>query len=78
LRFREDQMDKYALITFMSVFARFWHRPLAATEGTATSGETLREVARLSQAEALQRLRSAPDGLAPDEVTKRLRLFGPK
>jgi P-type Mg2+ transporter len=70
-------MDKYALITFMSVFARFWHRPLAATEGTATSGETLREVARLSQAEALQRLRSAPDGLAPDEVIKRLRLFGP-
>jgi P-type Mg2+ transporter len=65
-------MDKYALITFMSVFARFWHRPLAATEGTAT-----REVARLSQAEALQRLRSAPDGLAPDEVIKRLRLFGP-
>jgi P-type Mg2+ transporter len=70
-------MDKYALITFMSAFARFWHRPLAATEGTATSGETLREVARLSQAEALQWLRSAPDGLAPDEVTKRLRLFGP-
>jgi P-type Mg2+ transporter len=70
-------VDKYASIAFMSAFSRLWHRPSAVTEGTAKSGETLGEVARLSQEEVLQRLRSAPDGLAPDEAAERLRLEGP-
>jgi P-type Mg2+ transporter len=66
----------HTLSVFMSIFARL-HRPLAATEGTATSGETLGDVARLSEAEVLQRLRSTPDGLAPGEVAARLDLVGP-
>jgi Mg2+-importing ATPase len=61
----------------MSIFAHLWHRPVAVTEGTATSGKTLGEIASLSQEEVLQRLHSAPDGLAPDEVAERLRSVGP-
>jgi Mg2+-importing ATPase len=61
----------------MSIFAHLWHRPVAVTEGTATSGKTLGEIASLSQEEVLQRLHSAPDGLAPDELADRLRSVGP-
>ena len=65
------------MIAFMSIFAHLWHRPVAVTEGTATSGKTLGEIASLSQEEVLQRLHSAPDGLAPDELADRLRSVGP-
>ncbi|HLJ21221.1 MAG TPA: cation-transporting P-type ATPase, partial [Stellaceae bacterium] len=34
-------------------------------------------MARLPPEETVQRLRSAPDGLAPDEAAERLRLVGP-
>ncbi len=65
------------MIAFPSTFARLWHRPLAIAKGAAPSGETLGDVARLSPDETLQRLRSAPDGLAPDDIAERLRLVGP-
>ena len=60
----------------MSALGRFGHRPSTAVEGTAKSGETLGEVACLSPEEALHRLGTAPDGLAPDEAAERLRLVG--
>jgi len=70
-------VDRYALIAFMSVFARLWRRPLTVTEGAAASGETLGEVARLSPEEALRQLRSTSAGLAPEAVAEQLRLVGP-
>ena len=68
---------KYGLNALTPVFARFWRSSGAVSEGSATSGETLGALARLSPEEALQRLRSMADGLAPDEVEERLRAVGP-
>ena len=69
--------DKHGLSALTRVFARFRRSSSAASEGSAASGETLREFARVSPEEALQRLHSAADGLAPDEVARRLRTVGP-
>jgi P-type Mg2+ transporter len=59
------------------IFARPQRLSSAASEGSAASGEALGELARLSPEEALQRLRSAADGLAPEEVEQRLGTIGP-
>ena len=59
------------------VFARLRRSSPAVSEGSAASGEILGEIARLSPEETLQRLRSAPDGLVPDEAAERSRLVGP-
>lgn len=61
----------------MTVFARLWGRSSAVAGGTAASGVALGEIARLLPDEALQRLHSALDGLAPDDVEERLRSMGP-
>ena len=70
-------MDRSALIAFMSGFTHLRHGPAAVAEGTAAGGEALAEMARLSPEEVLQRLRSAPEGLALDDVAERLRSVGP-
>jgi len=69
--------DKHSLSTLTSVFARLRRQPPAVPQGAATSGETLREIARLAPEEALQRLRSAPDGLDVDAVGERFGTVGP-
>jgi Mg2+-importing ATPase len=74
---RRHQLDKYWLISFTSVLARFGRRPPAPTHGSAASGEALAKLASLSPTDALQRLGSSADGLAPDEVEKRLQSVGP-
>ena len=70
-------MDKYGLIPFTSVFARFRRWSSAPTEGSVAHEKTLIEVAQLSPEEALRRLSSSADGLTRDEVEKRLRSAGP-
>jgi Mg2+-importing ATPase len=74
---RRQQLDRYWLIGFVSVFARFGRRQSAPTQGSAASGEALGAVACLSPTDALRRLGSSPDGLGPDEVEQRLRSVGP-
>jgi P-type Mg2+ transporter len=73
----ERAVDKYGLIAFTSVFARFRRRSLVPTEGSAARGKALGEVARLSPDEALHRLFSSADGLTRLEVEERLRSVGP-
>jgi Mg2+-importing ATPase len=74
---RRRQLDKYLLIGFTSVLARFVRRPSAPAQGSAASGEVLRDMACLAPTDVLQRLRSTVEGLARDEVEKRLRSVGP-
>jgi Mg2+-importing ATPase len=62
--------------TLTSIFAGLRRSSSAVSEGSVASGEILGEFARLSPQEALQRLRSVADGLAPDEVERRLRTVG--
>ena len=70
-------MDKFGLIPFTSVFARFRRWSSAPTERSVARERTLIEVAQLSPEEALRRLSSSADGLTRDEVEKRLRSVGP-
>jgi Cation transporter/ATPase, N-terminus len=69
-------VDKYGLIPLTSVFARFRRWSSVPTERSVAHEKTLIEVAQLSLEEALRRLSSSADGLARDEVEKRLRSVG--
>jgi P-type Mg2+ transporter len=69
--------NKYCLSVPTSVFAWLRRSSAAVSEGSTGSSQTLGEFAHLSPEEALQRLRSAADGLAPDEAAQRLRAIGP-
>jgi Mg2+-importing ATPase len=62
---------------FMAILARAWRRPPVAPNGSAASGDTLGEIARLAPDEALHRLRAAAEGLTPGQVKARLRSVGP-
>ena len=59
-----------------SAFAGFRRTP-ASAEASATSGQQLGDVARLSPDDVMQRLHTTPDGLALDEVDRRFRSTGP-
>ena len=48
-----------------------------SSEGSAASGKTLSEVARLSPDDALRRLSSSAGGLTPDQIEERLGSTGP-
>ena len=60
-----------------SLLGRFRHPLARAAEGATGSGAALAELALLSTDQALQRLHSAIDGLAADDVAQRLRATGP-
>jgi P-type Mg2+ transporter len=70
-------LKKYSLSSLTAVFG--WRRQSSAaiSEGSATSAGMLSELARLTPEEALQRLKSRPEGLARVEVEQRLRAIGP-
>jgi Mg2+-importing ATPase len=64
-------------VRLSSVLARFRRSPSAVAEGASACGEALGDVARLSPEQALQRLLSSVEGLAPEDVGQRLRDTGP-
>jgi Mg2+-importing ATPase len=68
--------DKLGLNPLSHIFAWFRRSSPAVAEGATASGETLGAIARLSPEEALQRLASAAEGLAPDMAEQRLRAVG--
>ena len=71
-------MDNYAVSAVKSALARLQRHPSAAAERTgAGAAATLDEIARLAPDAVPERLRSTPDGLAPEDVAERLRREGP-
>jgi P-type Mg2+ transporter len=70
-------VSKSDTIALTPIIAQGGRRRPDASEGSAASGKTLGEVARLSPDEALQRLSSTAGGLTPDQIEERLRWVGP-
>jgi Mg2+-importing ATPase len=73
----DERVKTQRWTAFMSILARAWRRPPVAPNGSAASGDTLGEIARLAPDEALHRLRAAAEGLTPGQVKARLRSVGP-